>query len=971
MKNQFNSPIAWYKLACFIFLIGWNNQLFSQVIFSEPFDELNGAVTGVDNTGGVGWAITCPGCTGSWDVNTNEWVINNTDAPAFWETTAPIDISSCTYIEITVVIEADGDFEDCGAGCNASDWIAMETNIDAGGWTAPSNSYLCNNGCPNTDIIFSTPTETGETISFTTGCMLGGNNLELRIFGQNWAGSEFWRIDDIQVSCSTGPSVDAGLDQTVCNGNDVTLTAFNPDMATISWDNGVTDGVPFTPPAGTTTYTTTATAGSCTATDQVDVTVTPGPTFTLSSTDASSCTAPFDGTITISGLTGGQAYDLTYDDGGTVGPTSYTANGSGEIVITNLAPGSYSDFLIDSLGCITFDPTLLNIGSPGAPNIDAGTDQTVCEGQQVTLTAFNPDMATISWDNGVTDGVAFTPPVGTTTYTVTGDLGGCIATDLVNVTVNAIPNATIDPAGPFSPTSGIQTLNATPAGGTWSADCGACINATTGEFDPAIAGEGTWNICYDVGTPPCDDQDCIQILVTASCLLSGTINASNPTCFGLSDGSGTINVTGETGNVTFVITDASGDVVNIGNSNTANNLGEGWYYFNVTDDFPCTFIDSVFLDDPDQLQIDLSLNQPPCFGIENGSAIVDTVYNYTGNYNQISYFWSPNPNGSNGLGEDTLSAIGEGAYNLLINDENGCTESFDFNIVYPAELYLQEFGADPAFCRLFDFQSGNGVVYAAAAGGTPDYDYVWLNLSDSSMTANTTWGGLNPADYQITVTDDNGCVLQETITLDSLNPVADFTPTSPQFLTAGLCEGTAVVDVNFTNNSSNYANPNNPNADTTFFWNFNLDDNNPSVGWLISHDVNESFDTSYAEGGEYLVCLVALNKNGCSDTACKEIIVFDPLQFTPPNVFTPNGDGANDVFTFNDLAKAVVEFECVIVNRWGVKVAEFNAITDEWNGQDFNGSDCPQGVYFYTYKGAAQDGTTFEGQGNIHLVATE
>lgn len=965
MKKQNQSPLNWLSAFVLILLAQLS---FGQVIFSEPFDEANGALSGTDNTGGVGWAITCPGCTGSWDINTNEWVINNTDAPAFWETTAPIDISSCTYIEITVQIEADGDFEDCGAGCNASDWIAMETNIDGGGWTPPANSYLCNNGCPNTDIIFSTPTETGEIITYSTNCMAGGNDLELRIYGQNWAGAEYWRIDDIQVSCSTGPSVDAGLPQLTCSGNDVTLTATNPDMGVISWDNGVTDGVSFTPPTGTTTYTATVTLGACSATDQVDVTVTPGPNFSIAATDATSCTAPFDGAITISNLSPGQSYDVTYSDGGTVGPTTVIADGSGNITISNLAPGSYTDFLVDSLGCTTLDATVLNIGTPGAPTIDAGTDQTICEGQQVTLTAFNPDMATISWDNSVNDGVAFTPPVGTTTYTVTGDLGGCIATDVVDVTVNAIPTIVVDPAGPYSPGSGVQTMTASPAGGTWSADCGACINASTGQFDPAVAGEGTWNICYDAGTPPCDDQECIQVVVTASCLLTGTITSSNPTCFGLNDGSATINVSNETGTVTFVITDSSGDVVNTGNSNTANNLSEGWYYFNVTDQLPCTFIDSVFLDDPNQIQIDLTVNEPPCFGIPNGSAIVDTVYEYTGAYNQISYFWSPNPSGSNGLGEDTLSGIGEGAYNLIINDENGCTESFDFNVTYPAELYFQELGADEAYCRLFEFQSGNGVVFAAAAGGTPDYDYVWLNLSDSSSTTNTTWGGLNPATYEITVTDNNGCILQETVQLDSLSPLADFTPTSPQFLTPGVCEGTAVVDVNFVNNSLYFANPNNPNADTTFFWNFNFDASNPSTGWLISDDVNETFDTSYTQGGIYEVCLVALNKNGCTDTACKEIIVYDPLGFTPPNVFTPNDDGANDVFTFNNLAQAIVEFECVILNRWGVKVAEFSAITDEWNGQNFNGSDCPEGVYFYTYRAVAQDGTEIEGQGNIHLL---
>ncbi|MEO9531064.1 MAG: gliding motility-associated C-terminal domain-containing protein [Crocinitomicaceae bacterium] len=951
-----------------IFLTCMNQQSFSQVIFSEPFDEANTSTTGTDNTGGIGWAITCPGCTGSWDVDGNQWVINNTDAEAYWETTSPIDISSCAFIEITIYIEADGDFEDCGAGCNASDWIALETNIDGGGWLPPANSYLCNNGCPDTDIIFSTGTETGESITYTTNCMAGGSDLELRIFGQNWAGAEYWRIDDIQVSCSTGPTVGAGLDQTVCQGSDVTLTATNPDVAVITWDNGVTDGVPFTPPLGTTTYTTTATLGVCSATDQVDVTVTEGPTFSLNNTDASSCVGPFDGTITIGNLFPGQDYDLTYDAGGTVGPTTQTANGSGEIVITGLAPGSYTDFLIDSLGCTAFDATVINISSPGSPTVGAGADQVICEGQSVTLTANNPDVAVITWDNGVIDGVPFTPGVGSVNYTVTGNLAGCISTDVVNVTVNAIPTAAVDPAGPFAPTSGPQTITASPAGGTWSADCGACINATTGVFDPAVAGVGTWNICYTVGTAPCDDQDCIDITVTANCLLTGTPSGNNPTCFGFNDGSATIAVSGATGNLTFVITDDQGTVVNIGNSNTANNLSEGWYYFDVTDEFPCNYIDSVQLISPLQMTADLVVTDPLCYGVPTGLAVADTVYNYTGAYDQISYFWSPQTGGTNGLGEDTLFSAGEGQYTLLINDQNGCDETFDFTITYPDSLYLQEFGTESAYCRLYGYQSGNGVVYAAATGGVPDYDYLWTNLGTGQTSTNTTWGGRNPGQFQIQVTDNNGCVLTEEITLDSLNPIADFDLTSPQFLTAGVCEGTAVVDVHIENYSENFANPNNPNADTTFFWNFNHDLMNPGFGWQISHDVNEVYDTSYATGGVYTICLVALNKNGCSDTLCKPITVFDPLSFTAPNFFTPNDDGANDEFTFQYLAQAVKEFNCVIVNRWGIVIAELTNISDSWDGTDKSGSKCPAGVYFYTYSGQAENNDTFEGQGNVHLI---
>jgi len=76
------------------------------------------------------------------------------------------------------------------------------------------------------------------------------------------------------------------------------------------------------------------------------------------------------------------------------------------------------------------------------PIVEAGINQEVCEGTQVTLTASDyPGNATISWDQGVIDGVSFDPPVGTTIYTVTADVcaGQCVITDPVEVTVNPMP----------------------------------------------------------------------------------------------------------------------------------------------------------------------------------------------------------------------------------------------------------------------------------------------------------------------------------------------------------------------------------------------------------------------------------------------------------------------------------------------------------------------------------------------------
>ena len=69
------------------------------------------------------------------------------------------------------------------------------------------------------------------------------------------------------------------------------------------------------------------------------------------------------------------------------------------------------------------------------PIVNAGVDQSICEGESVTLTASGA--TTYSWDNGVTNGAALTPTA-TTIYTVTGtDTNGCSNTDPLSVSVNS------------------------------------------------------------------------------------------------------------------------------------------------------------------------------------------------------------------------------------------------------------------------------------------------------------------------------------------------------------------------------------------------------------------------------------------------------------------------------------------------------------------------------------------------------
>lgn len=245
--------------------------------------------------------------------------------------------------------------------------------------------------------------------------------------------------------------------------------------------------------------------------------------------------------------------------------------------------------------------------------------------------------------------------------------------------------------------------------------------------------------------------------------LTVNFSTNDPSCYAFSDGSLTVIPNGGNGGNSVVITNASGTQLNMGGVPTTNSLTTGWYFTSITDSQGCIITDSVFIDQPGLLDVDLIVTNPTCADNANGSIVTDTVYNYNGNYNSISYFWNPNPSGTNGLGATSNNNLSGGNYTLTINDQNGCSNVFDITVSSPDPLYFMELGSE-AFSTTQD-----GVVYCAAAGGTPGYTYTWTNLTTLATSNNTSWGGLSPGSYQIEVVDANGCILIDTVYVGYLN----------------------------------------------------------------------------------------------------------------------------------------------------------------------------------------------------------
>ncbi len=161
-----------------------------------------------------------------------------------------------------------------------------------------------------------------------------------------------------------------------------------------------------------------------------------------------------DGTITLTGLTAGESYTVNYTYGSTPVTTTISANGTGNLVITNLAIGSYTNISVTTtLGCtsnvIGGPLVLINPPTPGTPAAKNNTP--ICEGSEVDFTATDATAGvTYSWTGpgGFTSSVqnpviSNAQLISAGTYTVTAIKLGCISAPVTTVVViHPVPKIT-------------------------------------------------------------------------------------------------------------------------------------------------------------------------------------------------------------------------------------------------------------------------------------------------------------------------------------------------------------------------------------------------------------------------------------------------------------------------------------------------------------------------------------------------
>jgi gliding motility-associated-like protein len=449
---------------------------------------------------------------------------------------------------------------------------------------------------------------------------------------------------------------------------------------------------------------------------------------------ASSPEVCMGGTLTLTapsaGPTGTYAWNtMPSGTAGIVGSTTgasvtVNANGTYQVTVTQ-APGC--TYVIDTT--IAFYPnpvlTLTSTNPTCNPGHNGTATATVTGGNTPITYVWSPAP---SGGQGTANATGLDP--GTYNLTVT-TVNGCTTSGSVTLT-GAAPGPTV-------------TLTSTPAscspGGDGTAT--ATVTGGTGPFTytwtPAPAGgQGTTNATglnggtytFVVNGPVGTCSDSATVVVTQPNGPTATSSTTNVSCFGLSDGTATINATGGTAPFTYVW------IGNPSTTNVATGLAIGTYTCTTTDSKGCSVQTLVTITQPAVLTITASGVPATCNGKCNGQ-LIGLPGGGTASY---SYSWS------NGNTTPSSNNVCAGTYTLTLTDAHGCVATDTALVTQPTALVMNMFPT-PSHCAKPD-----GKDSVTVTGGTPGYTYTWSN-------AQTTQGihGILAGNYTVIIKDQNGC----------------------------------------------------------------------------------------------------------------------------------------------------------------------------------------------------------------------
>lgn len=934
---------------------GWDLN-FRTYITPEPAPTIN--ITGSTNptcNGGNDGTISTQTISGtgpytySWTPS-GQTVANPTSLSSGTHTVTVTDANGCIATNNATLTDPPAITANAGADqsvCEESPTVSLSGSVtvaSGGTWTSSGTGTFANPNNLNT-------TYSPSALDISTGSV----TITLTTTGNGTCSAV---QDNMTVTIHPSPIVNAGADQTVCEGTSTVLSG-SGNAISYSWDNGITDGTPFTQPPGTVTYTVTGTSSfGCTSTDQADITVVANPIVNVTCSDADQVICQGE-SVTFTATAGYSSYEFFVNASSVQSGTSnvYTTTGlaNGDVVTTQATAAGCTSASPDNFTFTVNTPPVVFFSNPFPTLCDNDPPYNMTEGMPAGGTYVGLGVSANTFDP------TNNPGSHTINYSYT-DGNGCSNNASQNFTVNSAPSI-VASSGTGAICVGQSTTISATGGVSYNWDNGLGAGATH-NVSPATS--TTYTV---TGTASNGCQNTDNTTITVNPLPNVTFSALPPLCLdpapytfteggpsggtysgpGVSGGSiDPINAGTGTHTIYYMFTDGNGcsnldssDIVIYdsptvvanatatslcdGDALTLTGSGASTYSWNngVTDGV--SFIPAV----GSYNYVVNGSDGNGCFGTDSIAVTVYTLPTVSAGTNQeicegnavtlngsgaVTYVWD------NGVtdGVPFNPAVGTITYTLTGTDANNCqnTDQVDV-IVHPNPVLVVS--PDQTFCL------GDSVTLTASGANSYDWDGGQSNLP--TYVLNPT----NNVNISLTGSSTFGCVAnhQVNLTLDD-----------PAQVDAGadliICEG-------FTANLS-------ASGGVNYYW------NGPGIMNENNQDISFTVDTS-----AYYYATITTNF-GCDYTDSLLVSISTDPNCTIETVsgFSPNDDGVNDYWVIQGI-EGFSDNTVTIYNRWGDIVFQESGYDNDlikWDGL-YNGQKLGAGTYFYLIEIA--DGPTQSG----------
>lgn len=514
----------------------------------------------------------------------------------------------------------------------------------------------------------------------------------------------------------------------------------------------------------------------------------------------------------------------------------------------------------------------------------------------------------VGWMN---DNWVFNPTIaGVGSHTIYFENNTCIDSLLMTIFPEELPDEAFEFCSTDTPVVLVPNLT---AGGTWT---GSGITDTAiGLFDPAVAEPGAYYVYW---SSPAGCSDSISVFVEE--FQEATIVGLSTT-YCLIDTEYTFSATPEGGTL-------SGSLASY--SFNPQDLGEGDYtviYTYTSSVCPASNDEVSFTINP-LLTATLTASDDTLCNTQSVTLSVNAQGgNPTSGYN---YIWS---NGAPSLATNTSTPGQSTTFSVEVSD--GCSEpitlSIDIEVLPPIEVVTS---SSEAVCP-------GEIGWATAevlSEGT--YSIQWNNITQDTVYA--------PAGtIQVLLVTDliNQCTYTESVVIENL-PIVSATFI---IVPGGGCissdqkDNVSIIDVSQNGSSGE--------------WNF-------GNGQTLPYLPGQSITQSYPGPGNYIINLSIQNDDGCEATSIQTLCVLADEPVFIPDIFSPNGDGNNDILFVRGHGIDKIDFK--IYNRWGEMVFSTMSADQGWDGR-YRGQPAASGNYFYSFRASTGD-VVIEKNGEIALV---